>query len=207
MVSKDGEPAIRMLRTDAQELQAELGDTVEWSHATTDGRSYTGYATNNKSIRFSLATGTYTYRTIKLDGRMVTPTHSQIAEWREEFETTYLPEHLVQRGGVYIDRDIQHSWQGYLRARTEQATEVAELAGAEAEIAALKQGLHRADEKLAEVMPLANFGAMVADFQFDKDGCSEACIQDTADECGLFLNGSNEYAPNIEATIEKILKD
>jgi hypothetical protein len=69
-----------------------------------------------------------------------------------------------------------------------------------AEIAALKA-------QIAELMPLAKFGAMVADFQFSKDGCSEACIQDTADECGLFLNGSSEYAPNIEATIAKILKD
>ena len=31
MVALKGEPAVRMLRTEAQELQRELGDTVEWS--------------------------------------------------------------------------------------------------------------------------------------------------------------------------------
>lgn len=50
---------------------------------------------------------------------MTTPKPEQLTQWREGFETTYLPEHLLQRGGVYTDRDIQHSWQGFLRAKTD----------------------------------------------------------------------------------------
>jgi hypothetical protein len=55
MVSKDGEPAIRMLRTDAQELQRKMGDTVTWSHPDMDV-----YA--DESLAFN-AKGTYTYST------------------------------------------------------------------------------------------------------------------------------------------------
>lgn len=64
-------------------------------------------------------------------------TPEQIAKWREEFEATYLPEHLLQRHGVYIDRDIQHSWQGYLRAKqeTEQAVKDARRQALEEAIA------------------------------------------------------------------------
>jgi hypothetical protein len=80
-VSKDGEPAIRMLRTEAQELQRKLGDTVVWNHP-----NMTIYA--GASLGFNVK-GTYTYRTratIKLDGEMVTPEQAA-AEWEAKKET------------------------------------------------------------------------------------------------------------------------
>ena len=55
-VSKDGEPAIRMLRTEAQKSQAELGDTVEWKVKHGAFNAVAG----NLSFAY---TGTYTYRT------------------------------------------------------------------------------------------------------------------------------------------------
>jgi hypothetical protein len=82
MVSKDGEPAIRMLRTEAQELQRKLGDTVEWNlFGTTlqwEGEVFT----------FNVER-TYTYRTkatIKLDHKMVTREQAA-AEWEAKKET------------------------------------------------------------------------------------------------------------------------
>lgn len=54
MVSKDGEPAIRMTRDKAQELQRKLGDSVQWSHS-----DMTIYA--DESLIFNIK-GTYTYR-------------------------------------------------------------------------------------------------------------------------------------------------
>ena len=56
MVSKDGEPAIRMLGTEAQKSQAELGDTVEWKVKHGEFNAVAG----NLSFAY---TGTYTYRT------------------------------------------------------------------------------------------------------------------------------------------------
>jgi hypothetical protein len=71
-----------MLRTEAQELQAKLGDTVEWNlFGTTlqwEGEVFT----------FDVER-TYTYRTkatIKLDGRMVTREQAA-AEWKTKKET------------------------------------------------------------------------------------------------------------------------
>jgi hypothetical protein len=57
-VSKDGEPAIRMLLTNAQKLQAELGDTVEWSWGS--GGAFGGVVC--AVDEFSFTGGTYTYR-------------------------------------------------------------------------------------------------------------------------------------------------
>jgi hypothetical protein len=81
-VSKDGEPAIRMLRTEAQELQRKLGDTVEWF--TTRGRKVEDWYLDFE------AKGIYTYRTkatIKLNGKMVTP--EQAAAEREAKKDTH----------------------------------------------------------------------------------------------------------------------
>jgi hypothetical protein len=81
-VSKDGEPAIRMLSTEAQELQRKLGDTVEWN--------LFGTTLQWEGVVFTFdAERTYTYRTkatIKLDGRMVTPEQAA-AEWEAKKET------------------------------------------------------------------------------------------------------------------------
>jgi chromosome segregation ATPase len=135
------------------------------------------------------------------------PTPTQIAEWREKFESKYTSEELFFQCGEYSDRYIQHEWQGYLRARTEQATEIAELkaklAGAEAEIAALKQGLHRADEKLAALMSLAKFGAM---FLRELEPDYSEVVTEFFLNTGV-LDTASEYAPKIKATIEQLLKD
>jgi hypothetical protein len=109
---------------------------------------------------------------------MTTP--EQLAKYRKEFEKTETNPYLEKTVlGVYAVTSIENRWQGYLRAK--QETE--------------------------QAMKLAKFGAMVAHFQFNKGGCSEACIQDTADECGLFLNRADEFAPNIEATIKELQND
>jgi hypothetical protein len=79
-VSKDGDPAIRMLRKDVQELQAKLGNAVEWE-------TPTGYH-SRCNFEFDQIR-TYTYRTkatIKLDGNMVTPEQAA-AEWESKQET------------------------------------------------------------------------------------------------------------------------
>jgi hypothetical protein len=68
MVAKQGEPAKRMLRAEAQELQRSLGDTVEWFFPDSVMPIY-------GEAGFGLE-GTYTYApkaTIKLDGNIATP--------------------------------------------------------------------------------------------------------------------------------------
>jgi hypothetical protein len=113
------------------------------------------------------------------------PSPEQVEKWRKEF--------------------VDFGWSAYLRVKTEQATEIVELkaklAGAEAEIAALKQGLRRADQKLAEVMPLAKFGALTA-----TNGTLN--LSDDAYKSGVFKD-SNFLCKhdNIEATITKLLRD
>jgi hypothetical protein len=64
--------------------------------------------------------------------------NEQIAQWREEFEAAYGDEHTPTDSFgnyIYYHQDLQ--FRGYVIARTEQATERAEL------------------------LPLAKFGAMV----------------------------------------------
>jgi hypothetical protein len=78
-ISKDGEPAIRMLRTEAQELQRKTKDTHDWRDPR--GADWVHWAFSQK--------GTYTYRTkatIKLDGNMVTPEQAA-AEWEAKKDT------------------------------------------------------------------------------------------------------------------------
>jgi hypothetical protein len=75
----------------------------------------------------------------------MTPTPAQIAEWRENFELNNPQNlHYFIEGALhtcrYTDRLTQSSWAGYIRARTEQATEIAELKAKLAELtSALKQ--------------------------------------------------------------------
>jgi hypothetical protein len=141
----------------------------------------------------------------------MTTAPEQLKAWRIKFESRY---DLSQLGTVYdryLNQDVREAWGNYVEAREDALTQIAELkaklAGAEAEVAALKQGLHRADEKLAEVMPLAKFGAMVAkgDYLSDDDAI------DLELKAGISIDTSGyktlEYAPNIEATIEQLSKD
>jgi hypothetical protein len=98
-VSKDGEPAIRMLRTEAQELQRKTKDTHDWRDPR--GSDWAHWAFGGE--------GTYTYRTkatIKLGGNMVTPEQAA-AEWGAKKETHDLwcfsefTEPSIQGGNVF----------------------------------------------------------------------------------------------------------
>jgi hypothetical protein len=134
------------------------------------------------------------------------PTPTQIAEWESHYRKTY-----PEKAGYQV---IEFELQGYLRRCTEQATEIAELkaklAGAEAEVAALKQGLHRASFDNEAIMPLAKFGAMSAR-KWTNDAHNDVIYEDLDDELietivgDVFLDEG--IAPNIEATITKLLKD
>jgi hypothetical protein len=146
------------------------------------------------------------------------PSPEQIAEWRETFEKNETNPYLeITAIGMYAVTSIENRWQGYLRARTEQATE----------IAALKA-------QIAELMPIAKFGALTLrrhragdgnnDVEFDElaqdaisskvtlevrvtEACSEFCsCVDYVGENG-FPTICLQSAPNIEATIEQLLKD
>jgi hypothetical protein len=122
----------------------------------------------------------------------MTPTPAQIAEWREKFERAYR-----DVGGCgSLDRNEngsynivpEHAWQIYLRARTEQATEIAELKA-----------------KLAEVMPLAKFGAAI----LQSDVHNYYNVSSIAAKFSLLQMGEFDYEMpcDIEATIEQLLKD
>jgi hypothetical protein len=81
-VSKDGESAIRMLRTEAQELHRTLGNTVYWGILDPPDCYADSLTTFNSGC-------IYTYRTkatIRLDGKMVTPEQAA-AEWKAKRET------------------------------------------------------------------------------------------------------------------------
>jgi hypothetical protein len=74
-----------MIRTEAQALQAELGDTVEWLWGSAGAFGGVVHAVDG----FDFIGGTYTYRakaTVKLNGEMVTREQA-IAEWKSKKET------------------------------------------------------------------------------------------------------------------------
>jgi hypothetical protein len=96
---------------------------------------------------------------------MITPTPEQLAQWREDAYKEWSNTHTghLRNSDVYIE--------GYLRAKTEQATEIAAL---KAQVAELRDTAtsqlyahHALQDSLAEVMPLTKFGAMVARFIAD----------------------------------------
>lgn len=127
----------------------------------------------------------------------MTPTPEQLQAWGEEFHKAFpsrklsLP-HQEPNNSDYV-------LCGYLRARTEQASEIAELkaelAGAEAEIAALKQGLHRTEKLIKD----ARKQAIEDCANFAKDWAMEHIIEDDA------TISIQDYIT--EATITKLLKD
>jgi hypothetical protein len=83
-VSKDGKPAIRILRREAQALQRQTAGTHDWF--TSNGVSLISFGGATSHFKYD---GTYTYRTkatIKLDGKMVTPEQA-VAEWEAKKET------------------------------------------------------------------------------------------------------------------------
>jgi hypothetical protein len=199
-VSKDGEPAIRMLRTEAQELQRQTKDTHNWFDPS-QNEPYEGVI-----FSFNGSEGFYTYKTkatIKLDGNMVTPEQA-VAEWDSKKEThdllfsSSLQEPCpVQGTPVFIKNlllDAEYDFE------PKALKQVSWTGSREDVIAALKQGLHRADEKLAEVMPLAKFGAMVF------NAPSFENMIEVYYKSGL-LDADANLQPSIEATIEQLLKD
>jgi hypothetical protein len=116
----------------------------------------------------------------------MTPSLEQIAEWRKEFESkkiAYYTHMSHYRIGEYDIPHTEDEWQGYLRARTEQATE----------IAALKA-------QVVELLPLAKFGALIA-----TNGTMN--LANDAYESGVFKEPNFLCKhDNIEATITKLLK-
>jgi hypothetical protein len=118
------------------------------------------------------------------------PSPEQVSEWRKEAESAWSLDSFAQiREGSY-----SAYIKGYIRARTEQATE----------IAALKA-------QIAELIPLAKFGAIVTSsriliFQLSSvtsHALKAGVLMQDIEGDMLYL----KYAPNIEATIEKLLKD
>jgi hypothetical protein len=123
------------------------------------------------------------------------PSPEQIAEWQAEAKKQAMQWYADIQCHMPINvTDIYI--QGYLRARTEQATE----------IAALKA-------QIAELMPLAKFGALIIDsrpLMIHGYGTIDRAI-----EAGLISDEGSDgfvlrdiaYKPNIKATIEQLLKD
>jgi hypothetical protein len=113
-------------------------------------------------------------------------TSTQIAEWREKFESRYDLSQLGTVYGRYLDLTVREAWGNYVEAREDALTEIADLKA-----------------KLAEVMPLAKFGAMfLRELEPDySEVVTEFCLG-----AGV-LDTASEYAPKIKATITKLLKD
>ena len=91
------------------------------------------------------------------------PTSEQLAKWREEFESPYHPDDCVIIGfnNHYSNLNLEGVWQGYLRRCQENVTEIA---GRDAEIAALKQGLYRAEQAIKDARKQALEDASAAFF-------------------------------------------
>jgi hypothetical protein len=130
----------------------------------------------------------------------MTPTPTQIAEWRTKAETAWI---------VSSDTDAMRSNKGnyeagYIYAKTEQSAEIAHLL--ESLYSATNLGVVWATEmvelkaKLAEVLPLAKFGALIA-----TNGTLN--LSDDAYKSGVFKDPNFLCKhDNIEVTITKLLK-
>jgi hypothetical protein len=174
---------------------------------------------------------------------MNAPSPEQIAEWRKEFELplSLMPDYLKrlpQKPEEYKHNEAESEWQGYLRARAEQATEIAALKALaetlknEAQIHAMeargtnatineinkfisgatgepanwhgaqpvKEYVNGLKAQIAELMPLAKFGALIA-----TNGTLN--LSDDAYKSGVFKDPNFLCKhDNIEATITKLLK-
>jgi hypothetical protein len=138
-------------------------------------------------------------------------TRTQIAEWEKSAAIAWHTDDNISNFDVVERGYIQ----GYIRARTEQATEIAEL---ERLVEHYRNVFYTAYEentelkaKLAKVMPLAKFGAMTMKTEsclaFHRTGLLMNALK-----CGVLIDTEDifntvVYAPNIEATIKKLLKD
>jgi hypothetical protein len=112
----------------------------------------------------------------------MTPTPEQLAQLTNDAKLAYFNDGTI---GI-SHKPIEAYVSGYLRARTEQATE----------IAALKA--------------LAKFGAMVLGSRILM--FQPSSVTSHALKAGVLVSGNGNlqavsYAPNIEATIEQLLKD
>jgi hypothetical protein len=160
------------------------------------------------------------------------PSPEQIADFVCEFKAGLKPHETHLINGE-MSPELQSQLRGYIRARTEQATEIAELKTWKdavldslavscadcsidtppAEIlklvASINEGLlsefHKA--QIAELMPLAKFGAMVMhdlETRTTFDALDVWCLADIA---RVTADDKRGYAPNVEAAIEQLLKD
>ena len=140
-----------------------------------------------------------------------TPTPEQIAEWRKEGNFAYGADNSVR---AYTDTRTAYT-AGYIYAKTEQATEISEL---KTEIAELRETLdivsltaHNNHDFIVELLPLAKFGAYIQERYTNKEGWyfGPTELEALSSRCGLIQTAEYEieFAPNIEATITKLLKD
>jgi len=137
---------------------------------------------------------------------MTTPT--QIEDWRKEFEKSLtIDERQILPLQGYASFRVEFEWCGYIRARTEQANfdrafpdalkpmregiEQSVIERQATEIAELKA-------KLAEVMPLAKFGARV---MHKFDAITKTDIYQAALIENLYSVKDCCVRPNIKATI------
>ena len=222
MVAKQGEPAKRMLRTEAQELQRSFGDTVEWDCSELQITERSG-----AKVPFDFNREcTYTYApkaTIKLDGKMVTPEQAA-AEWEAKKETC----DVWYRSDNFLEWEIEkvfsgkyaHNWNkrsqvsgAEYELRPKALKQVSEIAELKAEVERLiqvslfKEDVARSYEaKLAEVMPLAKFGAEVLNeaISFNAIDMSDVCMFAAKHD---LLKDDGKVTDVADATIEQLLKD
>jgi hypothetical protein len=131
---------------------------------------------------------------------MTTPSPELLTKWSEAATLKWLTSDKSRlcAHGSYIN--------GYLRARTEQDTEIAAL---KLDIASALQALTEANVEIAELMPLAKFGAMVLRTYSYNGDITEAQVNSAAKQTNCMGDAKawTVFMPNIEATIEQILKE
>jgi hypothetical protein len=126
------------------------------------------------------------------------PTPDQVAQWSIEFTRWFA--RVAKTPSIDINLQQSHSWNGYYRRCTEQATEIAAL---KLDIANALEALTQAKSEIAEIMPLAKFCARAIKAK------SVTELPRLATECGIYYQTDTGFAllSEIEATIEQLLKD
>jgi hypothetical protein len=132
----------------------------------------------------------------ELGGKKMNPSPTQVSKWRKVSEWRKEAKREWDENGYanWAHKDeFSNFFLGYLRARTEQATEITTLKA-----------------QIEELIPLAKFGAMVLGnriLMFQPSSVTSHALK-----AGVIISDNSiiqtvAYAPNIEATINKLLKD
>lgn len=112
----------------------------------------------------------------------------QLEQWRAKFELTEWRAKLKRNAdGSYTNNYIEGVWQGYLRRCQETADAVAQQSG--------------------QIMKLAKFGAhILSNYQGRYVSDTEIGAAALVCECIMDIEENNKFAPNIEVTIEELIK-